>query len=437
MHLTWKKSVWWETAFVFLGVLAVYLMSPMSTSFDSRWALATADSIFHSMDTDLVEFTDLIEQNEEYGIVRIAGRPYNRHPIGAALVALPFLAVLERFKALKIREKIAKGLGGGIERRIASFVVALTAAVLFANCRRESYGIVVALLTTVVFAFGTSAWSTASRALWQHGPSMLMIALGHYALVLARERPRAAALAGLPLAFAFIVRPTNAIVAAVFSLVVGRKHPRQLAIFLTLLALVLVPFAFYSLNVFGQLFPPYYSLNAQGMAVSNSYIEALVGQIVSPNRGILVFSPVLLFAIAGLVMQCREKRVGLVETGLIVSIVANPIVVAAAPMWWGGHSYGPRFFTDVLPFACFFLAPFLSAIPTWSLRSQWIVGLSFALLFAFSVFVHYRGSFEWSVYEWNTFPINIDEDSSRAWDFHDLQFFPCISKLQASRPGCL
>jgi hypothetical protein len=203
-----------------------------------------------------------------------------------------------------------------------------------------------------------------------------------------------------------------------------------------LVALVLISFALYSFDVFGQLLPPYYNLGVQSMVVSDSYIEALVGQIVSPNRGILIFSPLLLFAVAGLMIRIREKRVGLIEAGLVVSIVANPIVVAAAPMWWGGHSYGPRFFTDVLPFACFFLAPFLSAIPTWSPRSRRIAGLAFALLFAFSVFVHYRGSVEWSVYEWNAFPVNIDEDPSRVWDFRDLQFFPCKSKFQTSRLGC-
>ena len=59
MHRTWNKAVWWQAPLVFLVVLAVYLASPMSTSFDSRWALATADSLLRSGDTDLVEFSDL------------------------------------------------------------------------------------------------------------------------------------------------------------------------------------------------------------------------------------------------------------------------------------------------------------------------------------------------------------------------------------------
>lgn len=436
MHRTWNRAVWWQAPLVFFVVLAVYLVSPMSTSFDSRWALATADSLLRSGDTDLVEFSDLIERTEDYAIVRIEGRPYAWHPIGAALVALPFLAVLERFEALKIREKIAKSRSGGIERGIASFIVALTAAVLFATCRRESYGFLVALLTAAVFAFGTSAWSTASRALWQHGPSMLMVALGHYALVAARERPYAAALAGLPLAFSFVIRPTNAIAAGVLSLVVARRHKRQLGIFLALGALVLIPFVVYSLGVFGKLLPPYHGLGEHQMVVSDAYIKAMVGQVVSPNRGIFVFSPVLLFAVAGLVILIREKRFGLIEAGLIVSILANPLIVATTPMWWGGHSYGPRYFTDMLPFACFFLAPFLAAISTWLPRTRTLARLVFALVLAFSVFVHYRGSFEWSVYEWNAFPVNIDENPSRVWDFHDLQFFPCSSIFKTSRRGC-
>jgi hypothetical protein len=51
-------------------------------------------------------------------------------------------------------------------------------------------------LAALVFAFSTSAWSTASRSAWQHGPSMLCLTVGLWALLRSERRAGAAALAG-------------------------------------------------------------------------------------------------------------------------------------------------------------------------------------------------------------------------------------------------
>ena len=77
------------------------------------------------------------------------------------------------------------------------------------------------LLCGLVFAFATSAWSTASRALWQHGPSILFLAMALVALD--RLFPRNAndkgtridsiwppLIAGVSIAGSVTMRPTNA-----------------------------------------------------------------------------------------------------------------------------------------------------------------------------------------------------------------------------------
>jgi hypothetical protein len=408
-----------EVFCVFVAVLAVYLVTTLSTSFDSRWALATADSLLHRGDPSLGAFEELITQHEQYGILRVEGRPYDRYPIGPALTALPFVAAIDAFG---LHEKIATGGSQNSERRIASVLAALAAAVLYATCRREGYGLLVSLGTAVVFAFGTSAWSTASRALWQHTPTILMLALGHHALVAARTHAWAAALAGLPLAFALIVRPTNAVAVAALAAALALQFPRRLPGFLAVAALVLMPFVAWSLGLFGTPLPPYYSPGGQLMELRGHFLEALAGQFVSPNRGILVFSPVLIFAAAGVVIRIRERRFGWTEAALVLTIGTNPLIVAAAPSWWGGHTYGPRFFTDVLPFVCFFCAPFLAALAGLPAPRRAITAAAFALLLAFSVYVHFRGATDWAVYRWNGTPVNVDDDPSRVWDVSDLQF---------------
>jgi hypothetical protein len=49
------------------------------------------------------------------------------------------------------------------------------------------------------------------RALWQHGPSMLMLTLALWLIVVAHERPWVVQFASLPLAFSYVVRPTNVV----------------------------------------------------------------------------------------------------------------------------------------------------------------------------------------------------------------------------------
>ena len=61
-----------------------------------------------------------------------------------------------------------------VEVAIASTLVALTAMLLFFTARLY-LGAAGSIALALLFAFGTSAWSTASRALWQHAPAMLML----------------------------------------------------------------------------------------------------------------------------------------------------------------------------------------------------------------------------------------------------------------------
>ena len=70
------------------------------------------------------------------------------------------------------------------------------------------------MLLTLIYAFGTSSLSVSSQALWQHGPAQLALAAAIYCLVRARDDPRWAGYAGLPLAFEVITRPADALIAA-------------------------------------------------------------------------------------------------------------------------------------------------------------------------------------------------------------------------------
>ena len=85
-----------------------------------------------------------------------------------------------------------------VEVLLGSVIVALTTVILFFTARMY-LGVGASVVLALLFAFGTSAWSTASRALWQHGPDMLMLTTGLYLLSLSARRPSVLPWAAAPL----------------------------------------------------------------------------------------------------------------------------------------------------------------------------------------------------------------------------------------------
>ena len=206
-----RKSHWIILTFVFLIVFILHFASPIITSFDSRWSIHTAMSIIKEGNTDLDEYKKQIEANGLYAIRIEDGHYYNMYPIGVSIIAVPFVYILDKCSSLilpiapRIEAYIKKmvpilgwarpdavnviALFGLVEKFIASIIVAITALFIYLIARLyldRKYS----LLITFIFAFCTSAWSTASRALWQHGLSMLMLSIALYLILLAKDKPR-------------------------------------------------------------------------------------------------------------------------------------------------------------------------------------------------------------------------------------------------------
>src|SRR5262249_29970577 len=159
----------------------------------------------------------------------------------------------------------------------------------------------------------------------------------------------------IPLALSLVIRPTAAIPIALISAYVLVYCRRWFAFFMLWAAAIAIPWVFYNVLIWGSLLPPYYLLLASGVA-NSSFEEALLGNLISPARGLFIFSPVLIFAIGGFALamkQCEWRALHL-TFGLIV--VLHWMAVSHFNPWWGGHSFRPRIMTDVLPFLCYFLA---------------------------------------------------------------------------------
>lgn len=431
-------------------VLMVYVLSPNVTTTDSYMAVPAAVSLVHSGDLDVNEFTSPALRSR-YGVLVVHGRHIDRYPWAGALLFVPGVLAVDGLHALGIGPgSVALVEGndmGPLQLATASVVTALAVLVVSvlaygrlsgsARFRRRA-----ALLVGLVFALGTSAWSTASRSLWQHGPSMLALGV---ALLLATwleagKRPRAVAVGlGATVAAAYALRPTNAIAMVAFTILVGLRHRRWAGFYLGGLAAGLGLFAAVNLAVYGRALPEYYS--AGRISIHPAFAEALAANLVSPARGLLLFSPIALLSVAGVVVAMRRRTLGPLDVLSAGMVVAHLLVVSAQNEgWWAGHAFGPRFLCDVLPLLAYLSLPAVEVLlqpsePSGrSLRFR-VAGAAVTLAVVVSVLINGQGAVFRAATCWNVDPLNIDLDPSRVWDLERPQVVAGF--LQRCPPGAL
>lgn len=410
-------------ALVLASVLIVYVASPVITSIDSFWTIQTALSIIHKGNAKVDDFMVMREQYDNR-LDEVDGNLYNRYPIAVSVMAVPFVWAAELVKpdlyvSMQTHPRRADDFALSLEMWIASFYTALAALLIFFIARFQLTR-PFALVAALVFAFATSAWTTASRALWQHGPSMLMLALVLYILLCARDRPRLIVLAAVPLAISFWIRPTNSIAVIAFSIYVLKYYRQYLTGYFITGLIVTLPFVWYDLTLYHALLPEYF--NSARLGNTPFFWEALAGNLVSPARGLFIFSPVLLFAVVGAWEHWRTKRWSGLDTALLAIIAGHWLMISSYPHWWAGASFGPRYMSDILPFFMYFFIYALKWLGQAKRARKLVASTALLLLLVTSVAIEWNGAVHFAAYAWNWNPVNVDDYKARLWDWGDPQF---------------
>ena len=441
---------------IFALVFGVHALSPRTTSGDSRWTVPVAVSILNHGDTNLDEYSELVRREQYYavecvdagGVTRnagpggCAGHLYNLYPVAVPALGLPFVLALRMAGPLLMpvvptrlvtaHPEFASLLAGDlisahavVEEWIASFFIALAAVAVYATARRFLPAPAATLLA-LVLAFATPAWSTGSRAFGEHAPSMFLIALAIYLLLAANDRPSLIPYLGLVVAVAYAVRPTNALLVILASIYVLKHYRRWFRRYLLWALPVAAAFIAYDLSVYHGLFSPYFSQRPWSMLSTNlarRFAVSMAGQLVSPSRGLFVFTPMLLFSVYGMYRAWRDRWQWALSRYLIIWVVAHWIVVSLfVETWWAGHSYGPRFFTDLMPVFVFFLIPPMQAWLSAASGGRRATAAVFLVLVGASLFIHARGAWSLEAQNWNGVPTDVDSDPGRLWDWSDPQF---------------
>ena len=263
-------------------------------------------------------------------------------------------------------------------------------------------------------------WSDATRALWQHAPMVMFLVIAMMLLEAARRRPDLAAYAGLPLAAAYVVRPTAAIPIAILSAYVLLRHRPQFLRYVLWACAIGLPWLAFNRIETGEFLSPYY-LDAAGDPTRPPHFpfERLLGSLFSPGRGLLVYSPFVLLVPIGFVLSLRDPA----ERGLMVAyalVIAGFVaLIGHWPAWWGGHAYGPRLLTDMVPFLALFAAFVFDRVRLAASRPA--IGVCTALVLL-SIAVNAPGALSFKPWLWNVDPVNIDDHYDRVWDWRDPPF---------------
>lgn len=240
-----------------------------------------------------------------------------------------------------------------MEKISASLIASIACVLMYLVLRRERnwWNLPLAL----AFAFGTNTWVISSQALWQHGPGELLVALA-LLLVLAPASAVRTALLGAVCVLMAANRPPDALIACALGLFIVRSRGRGALWLLAGAAIPLVALLYYNLSFIGHPVGGY----ALGKRPDEVFFRfdwsGIPGLLVSPTRGLLIFTPFLIFLPVGLMQRLRTPGSRWLAVALSVA-VAGQILLYSQTDWRAGVSWGPRYLTDLLPIFMWMLAP--------------------------------------------------------------------------------
>ena len=331
------------------------------------------------------------------------------YPVGAAFLALP--VYLPCYIWLRARGHDSPSWLFEASKRAEKLAAASLAAASVA----------------LVFGLGSGMWAIASQLLWQHGPGVLCILLGMFFLALPRRGPAAEqapgatgtaaakdAMAGFCLGMAFAVRPHNALFLAAGAAflwlrgdALGLRRSALLCFVLGSLPPIVGTLAY---NLY------YYGMPLGGYNQFTSYFKpkvaaaGLAGLLLSPNRGLLAFSPAALLGLWGLALAFRRWRSEPLLASFGAAAVLYALLHACTTTWAGGGSFGPRYLTETLPILGLAAGLVVPALNFW--------GLAGALLLAgWSVLVEIDGAVCYPASSWHARMMGYPEAN---WDSRHL-----------------
>ncbi len=373
---------------------------------------------------------------DEYWVKQHGDALVSRYPVLPALVALPLtwpqLALLDRvLPSWTSDPEVAFWWMRAFAKNAAAVVAALVGLLLHRLLLRLGLE-AVALPATLASALGSNLWQVASQSPWLHGTVALFLTLSLLLLVPAPQTRLRLAAGGLALALAVAARPTSALFALPLAVWAAAALGRRALWLLLPAAAVGAVLVAHNWAVFGNLTGGMGEIEAMGHAkhgvpgvVTREPLASLAGTLVSPSRGLFVFSPWALLAVAALPWTLLRIRAFPPLVAALVGLAAFGVVNAAYAVWWGGWSFGPRYWTEAMPLFGVLLA-FALAEARARAQPRLLRGV-FGAAIAVAVAIQVIGAFYYPS-SWNEMPGTVDLAHERLWDWRDSELTRCLAE---------
>ena len=430
---------------IFALCLVGFLASPGQRHLtDSEYSFLVSESILHHHTASLNGYTipgldpdslpahpNLLTLRPFYQLVRINGKILYSYPPGTPMLSLPFVAALN---LLGLRAADGAGVFSPdreflMQKMVASMLMAALACIFMATAR-ILLPVRASLAITLIAAFGTPIWSSASRTMWSNTWEIVLAGLAILLLLLAaedRDRLHPVILATL-MAWSCFVRPNNAVAVLCVTAYVIYADRRSFLAYAATGGVWLACFLVYWRMTVGQYLPAYFRL---GSSIHLCALGAgLAGVFFSPSRGLFIFVPVAIIPIYLVIRHWRDLPHQPLAIMAAAIVVANILLVASWLSWWGGWSFGPRLLTDTIPW--FVLLTILgwkgrenyhllipSEVPRRS-ADRTLVAVT-AILAAVSIAINGWGSISQQPLLWN-YRMDVDRHPERLWDWRAPQF---------------
>jgi hypothetical protein len=303
------------------------------------------------------------DQPAPYWILRTRdGHIGSMYPVVMPLLVAPLYAPAVLYLDAKgwNDERLAR-VGKIMEKVAASVVASVCVALMYLALRRRAER-PLALLLTLAFAFGTNTWMTSSQALWQHGATELLLLV---ALLCFTGRPSWAGLviAGAACGLVIANRLADAPLAAAFAVYSLFWARRRWPVFAAAAAVPMALLVTYNLSTFGLLGGGYAVVLREkgGGFFSLPMLPGLAGLLVSPGKGLFVFSPYLVMLPVFYRRTVADERYRLLTLCLAGGVLLELLCYSKID-WRGGFSYGPRYLSSMLPILVWMLPPVVAAL---------------------------------------------------------------------------
>lgn len=256
-------------------------------------------------------------------------------------------------------------------------------------------------LLSYVYLFGTINFALLSQALWQHGIVELFVILALYMFFEKRWF-----FMSLSLGLAILTRPTALLFVPYLGLLMvsvtfSEKTEDQIMQRLTGVRNKIEMWTSYVLGflpavLFFIWYNKTYYLNLSNQGYSSQltswlspFPEGFIGMWLSPSKGILIYSPILIFMFFGLYQGVKntswktERGLQYVTFGCIVLV--HTLILSVWKHWYGGYGFGYRMASDVLPFMVLLMVPHVRSMYFEKTKKLFFV------LFGFSVLMQLQG----------------------------------------------